>query len=200
MAAKKKCVYCSTFGYDHIRLNGRSYCDFDCVAKYGIEKTAKDREKQAKKLIKQDNKKHAKKKREFYANDKSKRTTEAQKAFNAFIRKRDDKLPCISCGKFITKVMPWGQYDCGHFLTRGGFPELRFEELNAHKQCKSCNGGSGNFSQKDRTVREGYRINLINKIGLDKVEWLEGPHEAKKYTCADLKEIELIYKQKIKAL
>jgi hypothetical protein len=96
--------------------------------------------------------------------------------------------------------MPYGKYDCGHFKTVGGFPELRFEELNAHKQCKKCNGGAGNFTRKDASVSKEYRKQLIKKIGLDKVEWLEGAHEPKKYTCAELKAIELLYKQKLKDL
>ena len=75
----------------------------------------------------------------------------------------------------------------------GGNPELRFEELNCHKQCAPCNNHlSGNVGE--------YRINLINKIGLEQVEWLEGPHELQKLTCEDLKAIELKYKKKLKAL
>ena len=45
-----------------------------------------------------------------------------------------------------------------------------------------------------------YRVNLLDKIGKEKVEWLEGPHEPKKYTCEELKEIELTYKQKLRDL
>jgi len=143
---------------------------------------------------------HRDKKRALKDNDRKIRMPAAQKAFNAFIRARDEKLPCISCNKFILADMPYGKYDCGHYKTVGGFPELRFEELNAHKQCKSCNGGAGNFSKKDTSVSKEYRDNLIEKIGLDKVEWIEGPHEPKKYTCAELKEIELLYKRKLKEL
>jgi len=129
---------------------------------------------------------HKVRKREFKDNDKSLRTKEAQKAFNAFIRARDNDLPCISCGRAHL-----GQYHAGHYKSTGSSPELRFEEINNNKQCAPCNNHlSGNI--------ENYRINLIKKIGLDKVEWLEGPHEPKKYTCAELKEIELMYKQKIK--
>jgi hypothetical protein len=32
------------------------------------------------------------------------------------------------------------------------------------------------------------------------VEWLEGPHEPKKYTIEDLKSIKETYRQKLKAL
>ena len=130
----------------------------------------------------------------------------AQKAFNAFIRARDKDLDCISCQRNNDEVAgtdSWivgGSWDCGHFLTRGAFPELRFEELNANKQCKPCNGGSDKYAKKTQLVKDGYRVNLVNKIGLERVEWLEGPHEPKKYTCAELKEIELLYKQKLKDL
>lgn len=102
---------------------------------------------------------------------------EAQAAFNKFIRLRDSEEPCISCGRFHK-----GQYHAGHYLTVGAHPELRFEELNNNKQCAPCNNHlSGNLVN--------YRINLIKKIGLDKVEWLEGPHDPKHYTIDDIKEI-----------
>lgn len=139
-------------------------------------------------------------------NDKSKLTKKAQRAFNAFIRKRDEGRACISCGRTNDEANStdgWkigGAWDCGHYLTRGGFPELRFEELNAHKQCKTCNGCSNHYAKKSRLVSERYRERLIKKIGLDKVEWLEGPHEPKKYTIEELKEIEQEYKRKLKEL
>ena len=131
---------------------------------------------------------HAVKKRKMKDNDKSLREKAAQSAFNAYIRLRDASLPCISCNRNHT-----GQYHAGHYKSRGAHPEIRFEVLNCHKQCAPCNNHlSGNISN--------YRSALIDKIGLDKVEWLEGQHEPKKYTCAELKEIELLYKQKLKAL
>jgi len=45
-----------------------------------------------------------------------------------------------------------------------------------------------------------YRINLIIKIGIDAVNYLEGKHEPKRYTIEDIKALKVIYKQKIKAL
>jgi len=93
-----------------------------------------------------------------------------------------------------------GSWDCGHFLTVGAFPELRFEPLNAHKQCKSCNGGSGKYTRKNKTVGTDYRERLVQKIGLTKVEWLEGPHEPAKYSIGDIKEIIKEYKAKLKEL
>lgn len=133
-------------------------------------------------------KENAKQKIRFRDNDRPLRVKEAQKAFNAYIRARDDKEPCISCQRFHE-----GQYHAGHYLTRGANPELRFEELNCHKQCAPCNNHlSGNIAN--------YRINLVKKIGQEKVDWLEGPHQIKKYSCGDLKEIEIKYKKKIKEM
>jgi hypothetical protein len=110
----------------------------------------------------------------------------AQVAFNAYIRKRDEALPCISCGRHHT-----GQYHAGHYLSTGARPELRFEEDNNHKQCSACNNHlSGNIAL--------YRISLIKKIGLDRVEWLEGPHEPKKYTIEELITIRDHYRSKLK--
>ena len=126
---------------------------------------------------------------------------EAQAAFNAFIRLRDEGLPCISCGEIDPPVWPGGgAWDCGHYLTIGAHPELRFVELNAHKQCKSCNAGAGRFSGKGRTVRHNYRERLILRISLTSVEWLEGPHDPNKYSADELRAIKIRYRKKRREL
>lgn len=113
---------------------------------------------------------------------------EAQTAFNSFIRARDADLPCISCGRHHQ-----GQYHAGHYLSVGARPELRYIESNVHKQCSPCNTHlSGNAVL--------YRIALINKIGVSGVDWLEGPHEPKRYTIDDLKQIKREYTAKAKEL
>jgi len=108
---------------------------------------------------------------------------EAQLAFNAYIRERDKRQPCISCGAVsLNDPLTGGAWDCGHFLGIGAHSELRYEPLNAHKQCKRCNRDlSGNHGH--------YRKNLIERIGLEQVEWLEGPHEIPKYSREELIEI-----------
>jgi hypothetical protein len=149
----------------------------------------------------------AKKARKVQAADKVKIRTRrewvslAQVAFNAYIRERDKDLPCICCGQW-PKVMGkyGGDFDAGHFLTVGAYPELRFTENNCHKQSKSCNAGSGKFSHKLKTVSEGYRERLIEKIGKDAVESLEGPHEPAKWTVEDLQGIIKKYRVKLKEL
>lgn len=112
---------------------------------------------------------------------------EAQTAFNAFIRIRDEGKPCISCGSHT------GKKNAGHYRSVGSCPELRFEESQVHLQCEKCNSYlSGNLIN--------YRIELIKRIGIDKVEWIEGNHEPKKYTIEDLKLIKQVYKQKLKEI
>ena len=77
---------------------------------------------------------------------------------------------------------------------------MRFDERNAHKQCKKCNGGSGKYSRKDRSVKEGYDIGLLERVGQETFDWLNGPHAAKNYTLDNLKTIERWYKRKLKRL
>ena len=113
---------------------------------------------------------------------------DTQQAFNAWVRERDANLPCISCGRHHD-----GQYHSGHYRTVGANPELRFEPLNAWKQCAPCNNHlSGNLIN--------YRISLLQRIGEEKVAWLEGPHEPKKYTADDLKALTAHYRALTKEL
>ncbi|WP_025856076.1 recombination protein NinG [Pseudomonas sp. CHM02] len=114
---------------------------------------------------------------------------DTQQAFNAWIRARDAGRPCISCGTTADV-----QYCAGHYRTTGSCPELRFEPLNVHLQCnKNCNlSKSGNIL--------GYRPRLLEKIGAEAVEWLEGPHEPKKYTIEQLKAMTADYRAKTREL
>lgn len=108
----------------------------------------------------------------------------AQTEFNRFIRLRDHDKPCISCDKpdGPTTGGKGGGADCSHYRSVGSAPELRFEELNAHKSCKKCNQYlSGNAVE--------YRKRLIARIGQDKLDWLEGPHPVRKYTRDELRDI-----------
>ena len=113
---------------------------------------------------------------------------DTQQAFNAWVRERDAELPCISCGRHHQ-----GKYDAGHYRTVGSNPALRFEPLNCHRQCSPCNTQlSGNIVN--------YRIALVTRIGAEAVDWLEGPHEAKKYTVEELKAMTADYRAKTREL
>jgi hypothetical protein len=128
---------------------------------------------------------------------------ETQGACNAYIRERDKDKPCISCGRYdheIPERYTGGKWDAGHYKSRGAFPELRFHPANIHKQCKSCNGGSGKYTRKNKTVSQDYENNVFYRIGERMLNWLNGPQEAQHWTIDDLKEIKQYYKDQLKAL
>lgn len=113
---------------------------------------------------------------------------DAQSAVNAYVRARDAGKPCISCGR-----MHEGQWHAGHYLSRGAHPELALEPLNIFRQCAPCNTYlSGNQIE--------FRKGLIARRGVKLVEWLEGPHEAKRYTIEDYKAIILKFKAMTKEM
>ncbi|MFK7607897.1 MULTISPECIES: recombination protein NinG [Pseudomonas] len=120
---------------------------------------------------------------------------EAQAAVNEFIRLRDAHLPCISCDSTPSDndLMTGSRWDAGHYRSVGACPELRFELLNIHRQCVRCNRNlSGNAVE--------YRIRLVLRIGAEKVDWLEGPHPARKYTVDEIKVIKADYRAKSREL
>lgn len=150
-------------------------CGAKCAIEYAREQ---QRKKEAKELRER---KQAIKSRQDWLK-------EAQTEFNKYIRERDADLPCVSCGRHHQ-----GQYHAGHYRTVGACPELRFNELNCHKQCAPCNNHlSGNIVE--------YRINLIQRIGQAAVDWLEGPHDPVKYSIDEIKEIKRTYREKTKEL
>lgn len=114
-----------------------------------------------------------------------------QKVFNTFIRLRDKDKPCISCGTRKEYI----KYDAGHYITVGSSPALRFNEDNVHKQCsKNCN------NEKHGNI-VNYRIRLVKRIGVERVELLESKRsEPKHYSIEEIKEMIKIYRLKIKEL
>lgn len=128
-----------------------------------------------------------------------------QAIFNKFIRLRDKGENCISCGKSEQELKIKNPISmvCGHYLSVGAHPELRFTEFNAHLQCTRCNGGAGKYGQfngKGLTVTKEYRVNLIKKIGQKNVDVLEGPHEPLKLDIDQIKAKITEYKIKIKEI
>lgn len=185
MANKKKsCRYCKEYvDVDSgIQVRAGFFCSDDHMIKFAIAKTEKQRKTEQNRVKFQ-------RKRTFVDNDRSKQLAFAQKAFNEFIRLRDKDQPCISCG---TKADV--QYCAGHFRTRGGAPQLRFNQFNVHKQCnKHCNLElSGNIGE--------YRLNLIKKIGLEKVEWIEAQNKALNLSVQDIRAIKFYYRRLVRSL
>ncbi|WP_448679995.1 recombination protein NinG [Pseudomonas nicosulfuronedens] len=113
---------------------------------------------------------------------------------------------CISCGKTqgeIQAAQGWktgGAFDAGHFLGKGARPELRLEPSNVWLQCKACNAGSSKYARKGLTVAQGFREGLIERIGLEAVEALEGDHRPRKYSNEELKAITAEFRAKVREL
>lgn len=120
-------------------------------------------------------------------------TREAQAAFNAFIRARDAGQPCICCGRTSTGAASGGEWDAGHYRSRGSAPHLRFDERNVHAQLKQCNRyDSGNVV--------GYRLGLIARIGLAAVDALEADQAPRHYSIEQLRGIKAHYTSLARAL
>lgn len=118
---------------------------------------------------------------------------EAQTAFNAYIRERDRQRGhgCICCG--VPLNWSGNAVDAGHYRSVGSAPHMRFVEDNVWAQAKKCNRfGAG------RAV--DYRLGLIARIGLARVEVLESDQTARKWTIADLLAIRDMYRMKLKSI
>lgn len=174
---KKKCLVCKE---SFVKTRSiQPVCDkYDCKISYALLAAAKSKAKREVQDRKETRAKLEKlKTRQQWLKD-------AQASVNAYVRIRDRELPCISCGRFHK-----GQWHAGHYLSRGAHPELALDVRNIHKQCQPCNTHlSGNQLK--------YRQGLIERHGLEFVEWLDGPHEPKRYTIEDLKIITKEYRLK----
>lgn len=118
---------------------------------------------------------------------------EAQAAFNGFIRRRDAGLPCISCGATPASGSCGGDFDAGHYRSRGAAPHLRFDERNCNAQCKRCNRYlSGNVV--------AYRAGLVARIGDEAVCALEADNGVRKWSKDELIEIRREYMRRRREL
>lgn len=118
---------------------------------------------------------------------------EAQVAFNAYIRERDRQAGhhCISSGR----PLDWtgNAVDAGHYRSTGAASHLRFNEDNCHAQSKHDNQFlSGNAVD--------YRLGLVARIGMARVEALEADNTPHKWTREELIAIRDTYKAKLKQL
>lgn len=172
--SKRRCCYCKEYFLADKMFKTPS--GWFCCAGHALMHANKKQEKARKQA-------HIERKKVFEHNDRSKQIKDAQKAFNEFIRLRDIGRPCISCGRQHT-----GQYHAGHYRSVGAAPHLRFNQFNVHRQCAPCNNHkSGNAIE--------YRINLIKKIGAERVEWLESQNEAIRLSIDDIRAIKDYYRK-----
>ena len=161
------------------KWQAKGFCTLDCMAGHGMDKANQARERQHKAETKT---------RKDKIKSKTEWLNEAQAAFNAYIRARDQAkgLGCISCG--TTK--PDIQYHAGHYRTRKAAPQLRFDEAQVWLQCATCNNHlSGNLIN--------YRRELLNRIGQAEVDRIECDNTEARFTIEDAKRIKAEYKAKL---
>lgn len=174
---KKKCKECKELFEPQRPL--QYLCSPYCAYQYSSKKVDKKLEKEDKKRIDKI-RDELKTKKDFIKL--------LQIVFNKYIRLRDEKEPCISCGRKDVE-----EFHAGHFIATT-YQYHRFNEDNVHKQCSYCNTHlRGNIIE--------YRKNLINKIGLCRVEYLENTKNMMfDWTREDLQEKIKEYKNKIKKI
>lgn len=164
----------------------QSTCGYLCAMELAKEKAKEKQGKDKRKAIKQ-----------FKDNDIAVLKRLAQTLVNKYVRVRDNLQPCISCG-FIPHYDKKGNYitrqwHASHYMPMGNNSAIRYDEDNIHKACSICNNHlSGNLIP--------YRIELIKKIGLEKVIFLETQKHPKKWSIEELNEIIAKYRNKLNAI
>jgi len=137
------------------------------------------------KLQKKENRKAKKEFKEKHKT-RSEWAKEAQAAVNSYIRARDAGKPCISCDKPDN-----GQHQrhASHYRSVGACSSLRFNTFNIHASCATCNSVlSGNLLE--------YRIRLIKKLGVDRVEWLESQNGIVRYEIEYLARLKKVFNKR----
>ena len=115
---------------------------------------------------------------------------ECQAIVNKYARLRDRNLPCVSCGRSPN----WGgQWHGSHFRSVGAASAVRLNLWNVHRACSPCNVHlSGNLL--------GYRPRLIERIGNDKVQWLEAQNQLVRYEVDYLKRFKAVMGKRLRRL
>lgn len=187
--SKRKCKSCGKFKpvETGIVAGLGFFCSNDCRVDFGINNAAKVRDKAKEQKQKEQRKQDRVRWEQLKtAGDYAK---EAQAAVNRYIRARDYGKPCICCSQPMNWNVRGGSVDASHYRSRGAASHLRFNLLNIWAGCVKCNRFlSGNVVE--------YRINLINRIGLDRVEQLENDNEPRKFSIEYLKRVKRIFNKR----
>lgn len=182
--SKKRCRHCKEYKLadSGVKVPIGFFCSMVCVLAHGkkmaplaLEKVRKEKDAKLRLELK----------------TASQWRTEAQSAFNAYIRWRDRDKPCISCDAAGSHEGIGGYWDAGHFRSRGAARHLSFHLWNCHRQCTKCNRFlGGNIS--------AYRLKLIPRISLDKVVLLENNNDIARHDIKYLTRIKKIFTRKLK--
>lgn len=197
---RRNCKVCGQ-SFKPVKIMDWACCE-DHQVEYAISIITKNREKQRKSaeaLRRSERGRERKeiKQRKFAVSTPQKQASEAQAAFNSYIRARDFGNPCISCGC----EMDWhnngsltgGAVDAGHYRTVKAAKHLRFNTFNNNAQCVACN----RFRSGAQT---DYRIGLIEKYGIEKVEELESDNRVANFNADYYARIKKIFTKRANRL
>lgn len=187
----KKCKVCKCQFMQE--RHGQVICTLECViadlkAKEAKRDAAKKAETRAAK--KEFNTTTTKMRKQLNENDIKWHKKRTRRICHLYIRTRDAKEPCFTCGTTADVL-----YAAGHFVPDGRAAALRYDERNIHKQCNmNCNKSlSGNLGS--------YRAKLVQLHGEEYVQELERiGHTKKSWTIPELIEVHDYYKAKLKAI
>ena len=126
--SRRKCKVCGEYfvpKFHDIRIR---WCCPEHGAILAMEEREKEKVKAAAKRIKERKEKERADRRDLKARKVALKTnpqwrSEAQTAFNRYVRLRDAGKPCISCGRLPEQKFG-GTMDCGHYRTRGAAAHL----------------------------------------------------------------------------
>ncbi|CAM8258126.1 recombination protein NinG [Enterobacter asburiae] len=199
--SRRKCKVCGEYfvpKFHDIRIR---WCCPEHGTILAMEEREKEKVKAAAKRIKEQKeaekagRKRRQEKRESLKS-KSQWDKEAQSAFNRYIRIRDEGKECVSCGNPLlgkSNYLTGSAIDASHYRSRGAASHLKFNVFNVHSACTRCNRQlSGNAVE--------YRIRLIERIGLERVERLESDNEPRRFDIPYLQRIKSIFTRKSRAL
>lgn len=199
--SRRKCKVCGEYfvpKFHDIRIR---WCCPEHGAILAMEEREKEKVKAAAKRIKEQKeaekagRKRRQEKRESLKS-KSQWDKEAQSAFNRYIRIRDEGMPCVSCGNPLigkSNYLTGSAIDASHYRSRGAASHLKFNVFNVHSACTRCNRQlSGNAVD--------YRIRLIDRIGLERVERLEADNAPRRFDVTYLKRVKAIFSRRANAL
>ncbi|WP_340618791.1 recombination protein NinG [Xenorhabdus entomophaga] len=168
-------------------LSTQKVCSVPCAAQFGKIETQRKEEKELhrqRSIARQELKARKEK-----LKSKADWEKEAQALFNKYIRARDHGKECISCGCELagaSNYLTGSAIDASHYRSRGAASHLRFNVFNVHSSCTRCNRQlSGNAVE--------YRIRLIKRIGLSRVEALESNNQLRKFDIEYLKRVKKLF-------
>ncbi|HBB7799194.1 TPA: recombination protein NinG [Escherichia coli] len=199
--SRRKCKVCGEYfvpKFHDIRIR---WCCPEHGTILAMEEREKEKVKAAAKRIKEQKeaekagRKRRQEKRESLKS-KSQWDKEAQSAFNRYIRIRDEGKECVSCGNPLlgkSNYLTGSAIDASHYRSRGAASHLKFNVFNVHSACTRCNRQlSGNAVE--------YRIRLVDRIGLERVERLEADNSPRRFDVTYLKRVKAIFSRRANAL